>query len=191
MSPQTRTSEEKQLAEALCRSLRRWHLDAATEGQGHNWKVRIGTRGNRTAVIHYLFYSADLGLVLGLNPGNARSRLGPPMSWEAGPEYLVELTEVGDTVEGRCSDRRSVVYAVRRWCRNALLDSVVGKAPFIDQAGRSLRSVTRQLDPSLEWEMIGNPERGFGSPGFEAMRSTFRRKGGWLLISFGASPGGV
>jgi Nucleotidyl transferase AbiEii toxin, Type IV TA system len=73
--------------------VRRWHLQASTEGEGHNWKVRIRTRTDRTAVIHCFFYAVDGGLVIGVNPGNARALLGPPPSWQPCPEYLVELTE--------------------------------------------------------------------------------------------------
>jgi hypothetical protein len=176
--------ENEAMAHELVSRLRSADLAARATGGGVHWQVDVGPMASRSVRVHCFWYERALsGIVIGMNPANARSRLrGVPVPYE-GPEYLVIL--YGDAVriaDGRTRESADVVGCAREWLASGDLDCVVEMAPFIDEKARAMRAVARGLDPQVRWK-IGN-EPGYELWAYGEGRSCKVEGSGTLACSF-------
>lgn len=147
-------------ARALAAQLAAAGIDARVRGEGLHWDVDAGAVASRSMRIHCFWYDrAITGLFVGLNPANARSRLDPPRAPRPeGPEYMVVLRDRGSRVaDGRTREASEVVACARSWSAGQALEEVVREAPFIDEKGRAMRALARQIDPRLRSVVCGDP----------------------------------
>lgn len=134
-------------------------VSARALGEGVHWHVDVEGAQARTARIHCFWYERAVhGLMLGMNPSNGRSALGPEIAPYEGPEFLVSLAAQGERVEdGRSRSVDPVVVALHVWASGAALDEVVSAAPFVGERRRAMVAVAEQLDPRLRVEVGGDP----------------------------------
>jgi hypothetical protein len=88
------------------------------------------------------------GLMLGINPGNARQRPMPAGKPYVGPEYLVVLHEGDERIAGgRSRIADEAIACARAWLDRGLsLEVVERELPFVDARRRRLREIGRQLE---------------------------------------------
>jgi hypothetical protein len=143
------------MARALVADLGSAGVPARVEGAGVHWRVEVGPGGSRALLVHCFWYDwAPGGLALGLNPGNARSRLGDAPAPYEGPEYLVVLQQDGARVaDGRTRDATKAAACARAWLGGREIDELVGDSPFVDAKPRAMRALAKRLDPGLRWEI--------------------------------------
>jgi hypothetical protein len=109
--------------------------------------------------VHCFWYHGMMaGLMLGMNPRNARSRLRSKPQSYTGPEYLVILRDGGTRIaDGRTPIEAEAVRAVGRWSEGASIDDVTRDLPFIDRKPRALRALATRLAPGLRWDIGPEP----------------------------------
>jgi hypothetical protein len=129
-------------------------IPAEAVGGGVHWHVEI-TRGSRALRVSCFWYDArETGLVLGMNPSNARSGLAVMPAPYSGPEYYVVLSADDSRVaNGRTRVEAEVVACARGWLAGHALDSLVGEVPFVDEARRALSTLAARMDASLRAEV--------------------------------------
>jgi hypothetical protein len=151
--------KNERAAHALVEKLGRAGIDAHVSGTGVHWHVDVGPAGGRTLLVHCFWYDRAIsGLMLGMNPVNARSRLQSARTPYDGPEYLVTLSDGGRRLaDGRTHEVESVVACARTWLAGGGLEQLAHEAPFVDQKGRAMRALARRLDPDLRWQVGGDP----------------------------------
>ena len=131
---------------------------AGRVSEGVHWKVEVASAGSRALDIHCFWYAPEhAGLMLGINPSNARRSLDTPRAPHEGAQYLVVLRDGARVADGRTSDAREVVACARAWVDGRSVDGVVAVAPFVDRRGRAMRALAAGLDPRLRWEIGGEP----------------------------------
>jgi hypothetical protein len=106
-----------------------------------------------------LWYDRQIAaLMLGMNPGNARSRLHQTRSPYEGPEYAVTLNARGAPVgEGRTRDAAEVIACASAWHAHGDLEQLVRVVPFIGEKERAMRALASRLDPELRWDIGYDP----------------------------------
>ncbi|MBL8923160.1 MAG: hypothetical protein JNJ54_30195 [Myxococcaceae bacterium] len=150
-------TDQERLAHDLAAVLRAQGLGGSATGGGVHWRVDLTTPG-RAMRVHCFWYGASHGLLLGMNPANARARPRPTGNARFGPEYAATLREGAATVaEGRTGDAGEVVACARAWLAGCSRDELAVAAPFVDRLGRFMRAVAGRIDPRLGWELGGDP----------------------------------
>jgi hypothetical protein len=151
--------ENERAAHDLVLKLGAAGIDAHVSGAGVHWQVDIGRPEGRALLVHCFWYERAIsGLILGMNPANARSRLQPARTPYEGPEYLVISSDGGRRLaDGRTRDIAAVVDCARTWLAGRGLDQLALAVPFIDQKGRAMRALSRRLNPELRRDLGGDP----------------------------------
>ncbi len=153
--------ENEAAAHELVRALDAVGVGARVSGGGVHWQVNVAALASRTLIVHCFWYepaTSGLTLVLGMNPSNARSRLGPAFPRGEGVEYLVTLLDVRVRVaDGRTSIASDVVTCVRAWLTGCPLEALHAVAPFVDRLRLAMRAIAGRLDPRLRWDIQGDP----------------------------------
>jgi hypothetical protein len=142
---------EAKTAKALLDALSRRKVPGRSGGGGVHRYVDIGPAGTRSLRVHCFWYELRItGLMLGMNPGNARSRLSRRAQPYEGPEYLVYAKDAETQIaEGRSRDVDEVVACAKAWLSGSALDELVAVTPFLDQERRALEAFGARVDPSL------------------------------------------
>ncbi len=150
---------EEQTARDLAARLERVGVGAEVVGGGVHWHVEVGAANARSARIDCFWYERVAhGLMLGMNPSNGRSALGPRTPPYEGPEYLVRVSVGGERVEdGRSRSVEPVVAALASWTGGGSLEELALAAPFLGFERRAMVAVAGQLDPRLRVELCGDP----------------------------------
>lgn len=142
--------EQERVARELEAKFREHGLAAQANGVGVHWQVD-GEAPDRKWKIHCFWYERAIhGLMLGMNPANARASHRTPVTPYEGPEYLVILGEL----VGRTRQAEQAMTAVRVWLERG---NLVAAAPFIDDKPRAMRAIAKTLDPRLRWDIEGDP----------------------------------
>jgi hypothetical protein len=150
---------ESKLAHALVSRLRSAGVEAQATGAGVHWHVDTVAVASRALRVHCFWYDREIaGLMLGLNPANARRRLHKtPVPYE-GPEYAVTLNAGGAPVaEGRTRDAADVMACARAWLAHGDLERLAREVPFIGKEDRAMRALAGRLDPELRWGIGPDP----------------------------------
>lgn len=109
-------------------------------------------RGERSFRVSCFWYERVMhGLMLGMNPGNARSALrGAMREPYEGPEYFVTLRD-GDAAcgTGRTHEVREVVTCALAWLAGANAEQLLDSAPFINAKLRAAEALAAQLPKAL------------------------------------------
>lgn len=115
-------AENEAMAHELASRLRAVDLAALATGGGVHWQVDVGPAASRTLRVHCFWYERALsGIVLGMNPANARSRLRAVTKSYEGPEYLVILYRDGIRIaDGRTHDSAVVVDCAKEWLSSGI-----------------------------------------------------------------------
>jgi hypothetical protein len=144
-------ADERRTAEDLAARLSRLGVPGRAAGAGVHWQVDVGPVGTRTMIVHCFWYDRAIsGLMLGMNPSNARSHLRPARAPYEGPEYYAILRDRGgDVVDGRTRDVAEAVAGARAWLAGADLESLAREVPFIDRKGRAMRALAARINPAL------------------------------------------
>ena len=134
-------------------------IPAKVNGAGVNWKVDIAPKGGRSMSVTCFWYEPHIGtIILGMNPGNARSSLKQERKPHEGPEFCVTLISDGNHIaDGRTGSQKEVLTCAISWLSGATIDMLVQEVPFIDEKRRAMKAVSVQLDPRLTWEIKGGP----------------------------------
>jgi len=150
---------EEATARALAARLTAAEVGARALGEGVHWRVEAESPGERAVAVHCLWYErVASGVMLGMNPGNARQRPREVGAAHEGPEYLVILQHGGKrAADGRTGVEAEAVACVRRWLDGAALDDLARELPFVDQKLRAMRAVAAQLAPGLRWDIEAEP----------------------------------
>jgi len=151
--------ENETMAWELVAALRALGIESRVEGGGAHWSVEVAPIQSRALLIHCFWYERNIsGLMLGINPANARSRLQAPPTFYEGPEYLVYLKEAaGKVADGRTYSKAEAIACTRAWCQGHTLAQLATEVPFIDSKSRSMRALAARLVPGLHWELGGDP----------------------------------
>lgn len=151
--------DEETTARSLAASLAAAGVQARPEGGGLHWHVNVGPRGSRSVLVHCFWYHAAMsGLMLGVNPRNARSRSRSKPQSYTGPEYLMILRDSGArVVDGRTRDEAKALRAACRWIEGSSLNEITRDLPFIDRKPRAMRELAGRLDPSVHWDVGPEP----------------------------------
>ena len=109
--------------------------------------------------MHCFWYHAAMsGLMLGMNPRNARSRSPSKPQSYTGPEYLMILRDRGArVVDGRTRDEPKALQAACTWIEGASLNEVTRDLPFIDRKPRAMRELAARLAPGVRWDIGPEP----------------------------------
>ena len=174
------------MAEDLVRLLAAAGVRGRVEGGGVHWQVDAGpiesgtlkgfpnppamvraeqssatphAIGTRTVVVACFWYDRAIsGLMLGMNPANARSRLHTSRAPYEGPEYFTVVREGdADVADGRAHDVNEAVAGARAWLAGADLEALAREAPFIDRRGRAMRAIAAQVNPALRLTLGRDP----------------------------------
>ena len=117
-------------------------------GEGVHWGVEIG-RAHRACKIACFWYGEASGLMLGMNPSNARAALRPTHSARKGAEYLVRFHDAERRIAGgRTQDLDAVVGAVRAWLDGTSIADVEQASPFVDRKRRRMRELLAMIEPT-------------------------------------------
>ena len=135
--------------ERIARELqRRLGDDARAVGEGVHWNVEI-VGASRRCEISCFWYGEAAGLMLGMNPANARAALRPTYSQRSGAEYLVRFHDGGRRVAGgRTQDIHAAIGAVREWLQGNSIADVEKAWPFVDETRRRMRELLATVAPS-------------------------------------------
>lgn len=146
-------------ARDVAAALRTLGIEARVEGGGVHWHLEAGPVEARSLVVHCFWYErAFSGLLMGINPANARSGLCVPREPYEGPEFLVKLRQHAQGVaDGRTRDSKEVVAAAKAWFESGELEVVRRSAPFVDAKRRAILAIAEQLEPALRWDIEGEP----------------------------------
>jgi hypothetical protein len=153
------TTNEELSAHGLARTLSAAGIAARATGEGVHWKVEVVPHATRSLVVHCFWYERSMsGLLLGLNPANARTRLQRVRAPREGAEYFVIVHENGTRVaDGRTVAASDVVLCARAWLGGAELEALSSTSPFMDQKRRAVRAIADRLDARLRWDIGGDP----------------------------------
>lgn len=151
--------ENEQAARDLVSKCRATGLDARVSGAGVHWQVDVVTAGSRAVRVHCFWYERALaGLLLGMNPANARRSTETPRAPYEGPEFMVILLEENKRVaDGRTREITDVVACARAWEAGAGLEQLVTVAPFIDRKGRAMRALAERINPKHRSDLGTDP----------------------------------
>jgi hypothetical protein len=151
--------EEETAARSLAARLAAEGAEGQPEGRGVHWHVNVTPRGPRSVLVNCFWYHGVMvGLMLGMNPRNARTKSRSKPQSYTGPEYLVILRDGGTRIaDGRTRIEAEAVRAVSRWIEGASLDDVTRDLPFVDRQPRALRKVGALLATGLRWEVGPEP----------------------------------
>ena len=152
---QQNEEEARQRAENLAKL----GVSAEVEGGGVNWHVDVSPVNDRSLRVHCFWYERVLsGVMLGVNPANSRSRLQPLREPYEGPEFYVIVKDSGKPIaNGRTYIADEAIKSVRSWISGDSLETLEQTAPFIDERRRAMKAIAVRLDPSLRWEIGGDP----------------------------------
>ena len=141
----------RRMAKDLATRLSAVGVGARVDGGGVHWQVEVGPIGTRALTVHCFWYDRGISaLMLGMNPANARSRLGATRAPYEGPEYYVIVRDRdADVVDGRTRDASEAVAGARAWLAGADLETLAREVPFIDRRGRAMRALAARIDPAL------------------------------------------
>jgi hypothetical protein len=150
---------EEATARALVARLTAAELGARALGAGVHWRVEAGSPGGRAVVVSCFWYEQVIsGVMLRMNPGNARQRPRDGGAAHEGPEYLVVLQHGGKRVaDGRTGVEAEAAACVRRWLDGTALDDLARELPFVDHKPRAMRAIAAQLAPGLRWDIEAEP----------------------------------
>jgi hypothetical protein len=152
-------------ANALAAGLQNAGFEARVSGAGVHWQVDVtnvgdgGANVSRSVRVHCFFCErAITGLLLGMNPSNARSQLGraQPEPYE-GPEYAITLQEGKSQLSGRTRAEAEVITSVSAWLGGALPAELEKVAPFIDEKPRAMRALAARIALPLRHELGDEP----------------------------------
>lgn len=149
---------EEQLARETAAQLRAAGLEADARGEGVHWRV-VATSGARSVEAACFWYEAAItGLMLGMNPSNARRSLGDAITTYDGPELATRLLDGGRTVdEGRTRTPEAFHACVRAWLAGATPQELIAVAPFIGELRRAAEVLAARLDPRVRRAIGGDP----------------------------------
>jgi hypothetical protein len=138
-------SDEERIAHELQSRLGR---DAQVVGKGVHWGVKVA-RAARHCEISCFWYGEIAGLVLGMNPRNARIAQRPTYRARRGAEYLVRFHEAEQRIAGgRTQDIRASIGAVREWLEGKSIADVAQAWPFVDATRRRMHELLAIVAPS-------------------------------------------
>lgn len=121
--------------------------DARVVGKGVHWGIELG-RAQRECKISCFWYEEPSGLMLGMNPGNAREGLRQAYSSRTGGEYLVRFHDAERRIAGgRTQAIDAVVDAVRAWLDGKSIAEVEQASPFVDKTRRRMRELLAIFEP--------------------------------------------
>ncbi|NUP14016.1 MAG: hypothetical protein HOW73_48900 [Polyangiaceae bacterium] len=146
-------------AHRLVSALANRGIDARVEGGGVHWQVDISPVAERALRVHCFGYDRVIsGLMLGMNPGNSRSSLGPADVPREGPEFYVTIQNGESTIaSGRTGDRAEVITCAVAWLSGVSAAALEEKAPFVNERRRAMQAIACRLDERLQWEIGGDP----------------------------------
>lgn len=150
---------EEELAHALVSQLKSAGVDARATGAGVHWHVDTVAVAFRTLRVHCFWCDREIaGLMLGMNPANARRRQSRTHVPYEGPEYAVKVHEHGARVaDGRTYDATDVITCARAWLAHGDLERLVREVTFVGEGHRTMRALASRLDPGLRWEIGEDP----------------------------------
>lgn len=139
--------DEERIARALDVRLRSaLPAEVRLHGKGVHWRVDVA-HGPRTCQINCFWYGPVAGLMLGMNPANARVANRPQYAVRTGPEYLVAFYDAERRhAGGRAHDEASVVASVRAWCEGRTIDELALAWPYVDRTRRRLRALLAPIE---------------------------------------------
>ena len=151
--------EQETVARELVKTLRAAGVTGRAAGEGVHWQVDVGPVGARALVVHCFWYERAIsGLMLGMNPANARTGLRAQRAPYEGPEYFMILHDAGARIaDGRTRQVVEAVACARAWLAGADLDRLAREAPFVDEKGRAMRALAARLNPALRHQIFGDP----------------------------------
>jgi hypothetical protein len=153
--------DNKRAAHSLVEQLAVAGVTAHASGAGVNWQVDAAGSDGRRLRVHCFWYDRAIsGLMLGMNPANARRCAGEPARAPyEGPEYFVQLTgpDAMHVADGRTRLASAVVACARPWIGCGTIDEVVRDAGFIDEKRRKMSALAARVDASLRREVGGDP----------------------------------
>lgn len=146
-------------AHSVVRQLAELGITATVAGSGLHWRIEVAAVRSRSIKAHCFWYeSAITGLVLGINPANARASLRAAVTPYEGLELATALLVDGASVaEGRTRTVPEFLAACRAWIAGATLDEMVTAAPFIGAELRVAKAFAARLDPRIRWDVEGDP----------------------------------
>ncbi|HEX3010002.1 MAG TPA: hypothetical protein VHO90_20540, partial [Bacteroidales bacterium] len=142
----------------LLKKLIKLKLPARIDGGGAHWSVEVGPNEGRSLSVDCIWYERSFrGLILGMNPSNARCQLCDKQKPRYGAEFYVVLISDGKQIAvGRTPNREEVVKCVCSWIAGTPLDVLVQNVPFVDERRRTMEAIASHLDPGLVWEIVDN-----------------------------------
>jgi hypothetical protein len=147
------------MANDLVKRLARAGIRGRVAGEGVHWHVDVDAAGTRAVTVHCFWYDRGIhGLMLGLNPANARSQLRAARAPYEGPEYYTIVRDGDvDVADGRTHEIDDAVAAARAWLQGSDLEQLARVVPFIDQKGRAMRALASRIDPALRRTLGRDP----------------------------------
>jgi hypothetical protein len=122
--------------------------DARLVGKGVHWGVEI-EHGPRACKVACFWLGETSGLVLGMNPGNAREGMRPTHSARHGVQYLVRFHDAERRIAGgRTQEIDAVVGAVRAWLDGKSIAEIEQVSPFVDKTRRRMRELLAVVEPT-------------------------------------------
>jgi hypothetical protein len=143
--------DEERIARLLAESLSASCADSEVtiKGGGVHWNVQV-QRGVRTSAVNCFWYGAGVnGLMLGMNPANARFSMRPAIKPRHGAEYLVALldSEGRGVADGRAHDLEVAVTSINAWLSGAGIAEIEQRWPYLNEAPRRYRAVLAEIEP--------------------------------------------
>lgn len=136
----------RDLNERLSRRTSSSGVTVALDGSGVHWRVDVRT-ASRRALVHCFWYGPAAGLMLGMNPANARASYGMRRKPRQGAEYLVVLFAGGErAASSRTHDVDDVVAAVDAWAGDRPIGELEAAWPFVNAILRRLERVRTAVE---------------------------------------------
>jgi hypothetical protein len=143
--------DEERIARLLAESLSASCADSKVtiKGGGVHWNVQV-QRGVRTCAVNCFWYGAAVhGLMLGMNPANARFSMRPAIKPRHGAEYLVTFLdgEGRGVADGRTHDLEVAIASIDAWLSDAGIAEIEQRWPYVNEAPRRYRAVLAEIEP--------------------------------------------
>lgn len=142
--------DEERIARLLAENLSATSADAevTVNGGGVHWNVQV-RRGTRSCAVNCFWYEAAIhGLMLGMNPANARFSQRPAIRPRHGAEYLVTFLddEAPSSASGRVNDCATAVLSIDAWLSGASITEVEEGWPYVNEVPRRYRAVLAMIE---------------------------------------------
>jgi hypothetical protein len=143
--------DEERIARLLAEALTARCTDSeiTVAGGGVHWNVQA-RRGARSCAVNCFWYDAAIhGLMLGMNPSNARTALRPAIKPHHGAEYRVTFVdgEGRNVADGRAREEEAAIASIDAWLSGVELAEIEQRWPYVDEEPRRYRAVLALLEP--------------------------------------------